>query len=139
MSRPSNAPPRARVGRARRECTIDGCGRDVFRGELCGGHYKRWRLKQPVNVRLGANLVIGGFEPGEESVNPADRVMKTGSEMVDCDSENDELWKYRREAFMRAAANWMLSLGYRLVPDAARPGWWRLVLPEDGQHRVRGM
>lgn len=82
-------------------CSVDECYLPIFRGEYCGAHHKRAQRNQPV-----AGLIL-------EKLSPEGRTIKAGSEWIEASSEADNIYEHKRAAFLRAAAAWMKSLGWR--------------------------
>jgi hypothetical protein len=55
-----------------------------------------------------------------EVLDPEERVLVSGDAFVQCSSEDDDLYKYRRRNFLRAAAAWLESLGWTAPTRAVR-------------------
>jgi hypothetical protein len=56
----------------------------------------------------------------QQVMTPEERAVVTGSAWLEASAEDDELYNYRRRAFMKAAAAWLESLGWKRPPNAAR-------------------
>jgi hypothetical protein len=91
----------------------------MFRSGLCSSHFKRRQRNKPISGLIGEETIDNGLELGE-ILDPVERVIKTGHAMIECSSEDDDLWRYRRLAFLKATANWIESLGWKAPRDALR-------------------
>lgn len=89
---------------------------------------------------IGESMMAGNllrFEGGEfaPSLEPAleglERVLKTGDDLVNflfrdgvrlvqCSSEDDDLYLYRKKAFIKSAATLLESMGWSAPPNAER-------------------
>ncbi len=98
-----------------RDCSVAECYRPVFRGDLCGAHHKR----QQRNERFNLNKPVVGLVL--EKLDPEERVIKTGSEWLECSAEDDALYSTKRATWLRAVHAWMLALGWVPPPRGLTP------------------
>lgn len=89
---------------------VDGCTRPRFRKELCSSHLKRLQRKQkdPSVVVLSP---ISESAP-LEGKTPEERVIDAGSDFLEVSAENEQLYQYKRKAFLRAIEIWAISRGF---------------------------
>jgi hypothetical protein len=117
VSYPRNVPPQARRQRSKPEqlrsqtsgyCTAD-CDRPAFSKGLCVAHLKRQQRGIPLDVK-----------PVGEVLSPEEQVYKAGTDLLECSSEDDDLWRYRRKQFLKAATRWVKAMGWRPPSNASR-------------------
>lgn len=100
--------------------------RAVFRRGFCTAHFKRVQRKKPVGGPIGANIMTGEMltfkqgEPAIQEMSPEERALIAGDAWLQCSAEDDDLYTYRRHAFLKAAASWLEALGWVAPPNAAR-------------------
>lgn len=98
-------------------CDVEECGRRVWRQGLCATHFKR--------LQRGGRDAIGGpindgLPPGEV-LNPKERVLLAFIQLVECDSENDDLYDFMEKRALRASERWLEARGWSPPSPRGRP------------------
>jgi hypothetical protein len=101
------------------DCAIDGCRRPMFRKGLCCAHFKRYQRKKPVDGLIGEARSERGLELAEV-LDPMEQVIDSGSAFLETLSEDDQLYKERRRAFIKSCEVLMLSRGWAPPKSRAR-------------------
>jgi hypothetical protein len=107
--------PTARLERTGVTCFVDECRRARFRKGLCTAHYKRLQRKREVDGPIEESVMVELREWQHQvgdTLTPVEYVLKEGDLLVQTSAEDDELYKYRRKNFLKAAARWLESLGW---------------------------
>lgn len=111
--------PNGPTSRLSGDCAVESCKRPLFRQGYCSAHFKRKQRNKEVDGPIGESRVRGGVELGE--VLSAEEVaIETGNMWLETPAEDDALYKFRKKRFLKAAAQWLESLGWQPPHDPMR-------------------
>lgn len=98
---------------------MDGCDRPHFRQGYCSAHFKRKQRRKTIDGPIGEATVAGGLALGEV-LSHEEIVIVTGNALLETPAEDDALYKFRRRKFLKAAMQWVESLGWSPPHDHRR-------------------
>jgi hypothetical protein len=89
----------------------------VWRQGYCQAHFKRYQRGGPAAV---GGPINDGLPPGA-TLSPKQKTVEAFIALVDCDSENDDLYTFLEERAIRAAERWLQSRGWSPPAPAPKP------------------
>lgn len=103
------------TSRMKGDCAVEDCERPLFRKGYCVTHLKRFQRTGSV-----AGGPINGGLPLGEVLSPEESTVIAGTAFLDASSEDDRDHKTKRRLFLKAAARWLESLGWKPPHASAR-------------------